>query len=93
MAYSKPNKQTIPTPATATEELHNSFVAHFTNHFAKVLTPTIMITARKGAYATVINSTYDNTPIEQVLGSDNAKALTEQVLNNISAGISAVPAI
>ena len=85
------NPKQIPTPESATDELHNKLVQAITLHYIEILTPTLMITHRKGCYATVINSTYDNKPIEQLLGTNNAKILTEQVLNNISASFSTVP--
>ena len=82
----------IPTPATATMELHNDIVASFTAHFTGILTPELMIAHRKGCYATVINATtYDGKSLEQILGTDNAKIATEQVLNAIQARYSAVP--
>ena len=86
----KSSRPVIPTPPTASEELHNEVVSKMTAHFSNVLTPTVMIANRKGAYATVINATYDNVPLEQLLGTVNAKVATEQVLTAISAGYSAV---
>ncbi len=91
MSYTKSSRQVIPTPTTATTELHTATVTRATTHFTKILTPELMIAHRKGAYALVINSTYDNIPLEQLLGTINAKIATEEVLNNISATISAVP--
>ena len=91
--YTKQTKPVIATPATATEALHQEVVTAFTAHFSNVLTPTIMITSRKGAYATVINGTYKGVSLEQTLGTVNAKVATEQVLGAISAQISAVPTI
>jgi hypothetical protein len=84
-------RATIPTPTTATMELHNSIVSSFVSHFAGILTPELMIAHRKGCYATVINATYAGIPLEQTLGTDNAKLATEQVLNDIQARYSAVP--
>lgn len=92
-AFTPAPRATIPTPVTATMELHNSIVASFTAHFAGILTPELMIAHRKGCYATVINATYAGIPLEQTLGSDNAKIATEQVLNTIQARYSAVPAM
>ena len=88
--YNKPNKPSIPTPTSCTEAVFDKSVADLTKHYTKVLTPTIMITSRKGAYATVINSTYKSLPLDQVLGSDNAKVATEMVLTNISRTISTI---
>ena len=90
MAYPK-QKQIIPTPATATEELHNSLVASYTNHFSGILTPELMIAHRKGCYATVINATQGGLTLEAQLGTNNAKIATEQILNTIQACYSAVP--
>ena len=84
-------RATIPTPTTATMELHNSIVSSFVSHFAEILTPALMIAHRKGCYATVINATYAGIPLEQTLGTDNAKLATEQVLNDIQARYSTVP--
>ena len=84
-------RATIPTPTTATMELHNSIVSSFVSHFAGILTPELMIAHRKGCYATVINATYAGIPLEQTLGTDNAKLATEQVLNDIQARYSTVP--
>lgn len=89
--FTPAHRATIPTPATATMELHNSIVSSFVSHFAGILTPALMIAHRKGCYATVINATYEGIPLEQTLGSDNAKIATEQVLNAIQARYSAVP--
>jgi hypothetical protein len=91
--FNQAPRASIPTPTTATLELHNSIVASFTAHFAEILTPALMIAHRKGCYATVINATYGGIPLEQTLGSENAKTATEQVLNAIQARYSAVPAI
>ena len=92
MSYNKPTaKAVIPTPATASEELHNRLVQAMSLHYMQLLTPELMIAHRKGCYATIINSTFDNTPIEQLIGTANAKVATEEVLNNISRSFSAVP--
>ena len=88
--FKQPTKQSTPTPASCTEAIFDSAVTDLTKHYTKVLTPTIMITARKGAYATVINSTYKSLPLDQVLGTDNAKVVTEMVLANISRTISTI---
>ena len=90
MAQYTAKKPAIPTPITATEQLHNEVVASLTAHYEKVLTPTLMIAHRKGAYATVINSTYDGVILEQVLGTSNAKIATEQILTAITAKYSAI---
>ena len=90
MAYTK-QKPITPTPATATEELHNSLVASYTNHFSGILTPELMIAHRKGCYATVINATQADLTLEVQLGTNNAKIATEQILNAIQARYSAVP--
>ena len=91
MSYNKPARATIPTPASATAELHTALVASYTNHFSTILTPELMIAHRKGCYATVINGTTNNLTLEQQLGTENAKIATEQILNGISARYSAVP--
>jgi hypothetical protein len=90
-AFTPAHRATIPTPNTATMELHNSIVSSFVSHFAEILTPALMIAHRKGCYATVINATYAGIPLEQTLGTDNAKLATEQVLNDIQARYSTVP--
>lgn len=91
MAYTK-QKPITPTPATATNELHNSLVASYTNHFSGILTPELMIAHRKGCYATVINATtQEGLTLEVQLGTNNAKVATEQILNAIQARYSVVP--
>ena len=92
MSYNKTKstRPVIPTPANASEELHHSLVGKMVSHYSEILTPTIMIANRKGAYATVINTTIDNTPLEQILGTTNAKVATEQVLQAVTAQYSAI---
>jgi len=63
----------------------------FTEHFAGILTPELMIAHRTGCYATVINGTQGGLKLEAILGTDNAKVATEEILNNISASIAVVP--
>ena len=89
-----PNYQrpTIPTPATATQELHNTIVETYTAHFKPILTPELLIAHRKACYATVINGTVSGATMEQQLGSNNAKVATEEVLNNITSSFSVVSA-
>ena len=90
MNYQKPKRAIVPTPTTATEALHTQLVQAMSLHYMPLLTAELLIANRKGCYATVINSTYDNTPIEQLLGTVNAKFATEQVLENLTHSISAV---
>ena len=90
-AFTPAPRTVIPTPATATMELHNSIVSSFVPHSLEMLTLALMIAHREGCYATVINATYAGESLEQTLGSDNAKIATEQVLNAIQARYSAVP--
>jgi hypothetical protein len=80
----------IPTPNACTEEVFNKTVAILSSHYSTVLTPTTMITARKGCYATVINSTIDDVPLEQFMGSVNAQVATEIVLNAVKRSYSAI---
>lgn len=99
MAYTKSNPKSfqaparisVPTPQGASHELHQSLVESFTAHFAKVLTPELMIAHRKGAYATVINATTGGKTLEELLGTDNAKLAVEQILNDIQSAYSVVP--
>jgi len=93
MSYNtkKPTRAIIPTPAEATEELHREVVESAITHFTPVLTPTLLIGSRKSCYAVVINSTYDNKPLDQLLGSDNAKHATEQILAGLTLAISTIP--
>lgn len=86
------NKSTnIPAPAEATLEYCQAIESAFTTHFEPILTAELLIAHRKGCYATVINSMYDNKPLEQLVGTANAKLLTERVLNNITTTIATVP--
>ena len=80
----------VATPATATEQLHNTVVAELTTHYSQLLSVSTMITHRKGCYATVINSRINGISLENTLGTDNAKIATEQILNNISQGFSSI---
>lgn len=88
MSYTKSTK--IPTPQHVTEEVFNDYVEGYTNHFAKILTPELMIAHRKGCYATVINGTFRGNTLEESLGTDNAKVATERILNTIASRYSAV---
>lgn len=81
----------IATPADATEELHTAMVNAYTAHFSGILSADLMISQRKACYATVINGTMNGKPLEQILGTKNAKIATQDILDNITAGISAVP--
>jgi len=89
--FNKATKAVIPTPATLTEESFNNIVASATTHYAELLTPELLISNRRGCYATVINSTYDNKPLEQVVGSANAKVATEMILSGVTSSFSAIP--
>lgn len=96
MAYTKSNTKSparaiTPTPANATQELHNATVEAYTRHFASILTPELLIAHRTGCYATVINGTQAGLKLEAILGTDNAKLATEEILNNITASIAVVP--
>jgi len=87
----QPSKNTIiPAPVTATKEFCQATEKAFIEHFATVLTPSIMIAHRKGAYATVINATVNGIQLDQAIGTVYAKELTEAVLNGISQRFSAV---
>jgi len=77
-----------PTPTNATEALHTKLVQAITLHYINVLTPELLIAHRKGCYAVIINSTYDTQPIEKLIGTNNAKLATEQVLKNLTANFS-----
>ncbi len=88
--YTQPARQVVATPATATQELHTQTVEAFTAHFTPILTPALLIGHRKGCYSAVINGTVAGVPLEQILGSDNAKVATEQVLANLTADMSVV---
>ena len=90
-SFQAPARANIPTPATASQELHNTLVNAYTAHFATILKPEVLIASRKASYATVINGTYNGQRLEELLGTENAKVATEQVLNNITASISVVP--
>lgn len=90
MSYSKPQSTVVATPATATEELHNTIVAELTTHYSQLLSVATLISHRKGCYATVINSRINGVSLENTLGTANAKVATEQVLNNISQGFSSI---
>ena len=94
MSYTKSPKAQRPiiqTPANATEALHASTVKAYTAHFAGILTPELMISQRKGCYATVINGTMNGQSLEAILGTENAKFATQQVLESITASIAVVP--
>ena len=91
MAYNtQANRPVVPTPAGATDALHNSTVEAYSKHFTGILTPQLLIANRKNCYATVINGTTNGLPLEQILGTENAKVATEQILNNLTAEISKV---
>ena len=88
--YSRP---VVATPASASEALHQSLVVAYTAHFSGILSADLLISNRKACYATVINGTMDGKPLEQLLGTENAKVATEQILQGITANISTVPSI
>ena len=88
--FKQPTKAIVPTPATLTEEIFNNTVALVQSHFEPIITPELMIAHRKGVYALVINSTVDGASLEATLGTANAKACTEMVLNALSAHISTI---
>ena len=91
MSNYKPATKTVtPTPATLTEEIFNNTVALVRSHYEPIITPELLITNRRGIYALIINSTVDGNSLETALGTANAKACTETVLNTLSARISTI---
>jgi len=88
--YKKPVKASIPTPASATQDTCEQTEEAILAHYREVLTLPLLVSNRKGCYATIINSTINGQPLEQVVGTDNAKFMTETVLNKISASFSAI---
>jgi len=91
MAYTKSIKTIIPKPATTDQALSDRITIAITLHYTTILTPELLIAHRTGCYAVIINSTWEGTPIDQVLGTAWAKALTNQVLANLMTDISTIP--
>jgi len=69
--------------------IRNGFVAHF----QKVLTPEILIAHRKATYALVINASSNGVKLEQMVGTENAKLITTDILDALLANIAVVPTI
>ena len=82
--YKQPQRVVIPTPATATKEVFESTTTLLTAHYQPLINLPVLLSNRKGLYGMVINSTINGVNLEDTLGSDNAKACTEMVLNSLS---------
>ena len=85
MSNTKYTRPTIQAPATATLEACTALEAKLTTHYAKHLKIDSLLANRKGCYAMVINSTINDTSLENTVGTANAKLLTENVLTAITA--------
>ena len=87
-------RPTIPTPETATEELHADVVSSIVSTFVTAIKQEAIIhylvSERKGLYALIINTVYKGQSLETTLGTVNAKQATEDVLRGLSAGIFSV---
>lgn len=87
----KQARPVVNTPADFTEANYNKLVEDFSAHFTTAIPPTIMIGNRKGAYACIINGTYQGIALEAIAGTVNAKAITNAVMHNIMVSIATVP--
>lgn len=85
MSYQKPQRQIIQAPSTATEEVCKALEAKLTTHYSKHLKIDALLANRKGCYAMVINSTINDTTLENTVGTANAKLMTENVLTAVTA--------
>jgi hypothetical protein len=86
-------RQTRPVvarPATATDQACIALEARLVAHYEPILNPQMLITARKGCYATVINSTISGMSLENTVGTAIAKEMTEAVLDKLTASISTI---
>lgn len=91
MSYqNKPVRKVIPTPASASEELHADLVKRYSAHFTKVLDVNTLISSRKGCYATIINATHNGLTLEEALGSVNAQVATSDILTTITAKLTVI---
>jgi len=86
MSYTKQQQRpVVPTPATASEELHAELVTKYTTHFKAIISLDMLLANRKSVFGLVINSHHNNLTLEQALGSVNATIATGQVLDAIIA--------
>lgn len=87
---SKTQRAVIATPPTATVEVCQATETTLVTHYTKLLTPELVIGSRKGTYALVINSSIDGMPLEQMVGTENAKFMTENVLSAVTSNLSTI---
>ena len=87
----KPQRPVVAQPVGLTQSTMDTIVTAFTSHFSKVVSPDILIANRKAVYALVINGTdTSGNSLEQLVGSENAKAMTEVILNSMSSKLGQV---
>lgn len=84
MAYIKKQGSAIfskPTPPTATLALHEDIVDRKIKFFKDIFDKKELITESKHIYSLVINSVdKDGNRMEDLLGTDNAKDATSQIM-------------
>ena len=92
MSYNtKAKRPVIPTPTTATQELHDLTVARIVAHYQPILGLDLLIGHRSSCYGLIINSTVEGAKLESLLGSTNAKVATEQALEALLGSVSVIP--
>jgi hypothetical protein len=73
----------IPTPSTCTEEVFNKLATALVAHYEPLISTNLLITNRRDVYGLIINTVVDGTTLENVVGSINAKVLTERTLDTL----------
>jgi len=90
MSYSN---QTIPTPVTATLELHNTLRATYHSFFTDVFTKDQLIADSKQVFSILMNAPdTDGNKLEVLLGTSNAKLCVNQVMFKLLTGSDSVEA-
>ncbi len=92
MAIQKQPRQIIQAPTGLTQDNMLAIRNGFIKHFKSILTPELLIANRKASYALIINGK-DTTGVilEQMVGSENAKLITTDVLETLLGDIATVP--
>jgi len=95
MSYNKP---TFNQPSTWTQQHSNEMVEDYSAHFTNVLSLNTILANRSGCYATIINAQQVvdekgtlSLPMDQEVGTANAKSMTETILYNIVSTHATVP--
>jgi len=95
MGYQK--KQTtrpiIQAPTGLTQDNMLAIRNGFIDHFKKVLTPEILIAHRKSSYAVVINASSNGVKLEKMVGSENNKLMTTDIIYQLLENMAFVHAI